>query len=238
MPNSDISPSPRDGTHVFDDFFANSGVADATTGTLNWELTTVGAAASTPTFVASQNGIMRLTTGSTGDADGEALTLHPDGVTLGGTQQEFWFRVRFPSISGNIIAGNNFRIGFSASVAVTEPAVGVWVDCNSAVLELDVASTNGDLNTAVTGISTLTSGTTMVLGTWHNFHVIMDGTNTNGGPDRVRLFVDGELGATIENVLLGSTETVEYSIVHWQDTGGADTLELDIDYIEFWLPRN
>ncbi len=234
MPNSDISTSPRDGSHVFDDFFANSGVADATTGTLNWELTTI-ANASTPTFVAGQNGILRLTTaGTTGD--GEALTLHPDGVTLGGTQQEIWFRVRVPTISGNTLAGNNFRIGFSASVTVTEPAVGVWVDSNAGVLELDVASTNGDLNTAVAGVSTLTSGTTLVIDTWHDFHVIMDGTNTNGGPDRVRLFVDGELAATIENVLLGSTETMEFSIVHWNDTGA--TLEFDIDYVEFWLPRN
>ncbi len=234
MPNSDISTSPRDGSHVFDDFFANSGVADATTGTLNWELTTI-ANASTPTFVAGQNGILRLTTaGTTGD--GEALTLHPDGVTLGGTNQEFWFRVRVPTITGNALAGNNFRIGFSASVTVTEPTVGVWVDSNAGVLELDVASTNGDLNTTVTGISTLTSGTTLVIDTWTNFHVIMDGTNTNGGPARVRLFVDGELGATIENVLLGSTETMEFSIVHWNDSGA--TLEFDIDYIEFWLPRN
>ena len=237
MPNSDISTSPRDGSHVFDDFHANSGVADATTGTLNWELATI-ANASTPTFVASQNGILRVTTASTADGDGEAFTLHPDGVTLGGTQQEFWFRVRLPDISGNLLVGNNFRIGFSASVTATEPTVGVWVNAESGVVELDVASTNGDLNTAVTGISTFTSGTTMVKGTWYNFHVIMDGTNTNGGPDRVRLFVDGVLGATIENVLLGSTETMEFSIVHWQLTGGADSLELDIDYIEFWLPRN
>ena len=213
MPNSDISSSPADGSHVFDDFFANSGVADVTTGTLNWELTTIGAAASTPSFVASQNGVVRFTTGNTGDADGEAFTLHPDGVTLGGTQQEFWFRARFPSVSGNVLAGNNFRIGLSASVTVTEPAVGVWVDSNSGVIELDGASTNGDKNAAAAGVSTLTSGTTMVLGTWHNFHVIMDGTNTNGGPKRVRLYVDNDLAATFENFLLGSTETLEFSIV-------------------------
>ncbi len=234
MPKSDIGTSPRDGTHIFDNFHANSGVADATVGSLNWEMTTISSA-STPTFVASQNGIMRVTTaGSSGD--GEAFTLHPDGVVLAGTNQEFWFRVRYPDITGNVIAANNFRIGFSASVTATEPAVGVWVDSAAGLISFDVASTNGDISVAATGVSTLTSGTTMVLDAWHDFHVIMDGTNANGGPDRIRLFVDGELAGTINNVLLGSTETMEYSIVHWNSSGA--TLDLDIDYIEFWLPRN
>ena len=234
MPKSDISTSPRDGTHIFDNFHANSGVADTTVGQLGWEMTTI-ANASTPSFVASQNGIMRLTTqGTTGD--GEALTLHPDSVVLAGTNQEFWCRVRVPTLSGNTLAGNNFRIGFSASVAVTEPAVGVWVDSDAGVISFDVASTNGDISVAASGVNTLTSGTTMVINTFHNFHVMMDGTNTNGGPKRIRLFVDGQLAGTINNALLGSAETMEYSIVHWNDSG--DTLELDIDYVEFWLPRN
>ncbi len=234
MPKSDIGTSPRDGTHIFDDFFANSGVADATTGTLNWELATI-ANASTPSYVASQNGVMRITTqGTTGD--GEAFTLEPDAVVLAGTNQEFWFRARYPTISGNVLAGNNFRIGFSASVTATEPTVGVWVDSAAGLISFDVASTNGDISVAAVGVSTLTSGTTMVIDTWHDFHVIMDGVNANGGPDRIRLFVDGELAGTISNALLGSAETMEFSIVHWNSTG--DTLELDIDYIEFWLPRN
>ncbi len=234
MPVSDISTSPRDGTHIFDDFFANSGVADATTGTLNWELTTI-ANASTPTFVAGQNGILRDTTaGSSGD--GEAYTLHPDGVVLSGTNQQFWFRARYPTISGNVLAANNFRIGFSDSVTTTEPAVGVWVDSAAGVISFDVASTNGDISVAAAGVSTFTSGTTMVIDTWHDFWVTMDGTNANGGPDRIRLFVDGELAGTINNALLASTETMEFSIVHWNSSGA--TLEFDIDYIEFWLPRN
>ena len=234
MPVSDISTSPRDGTHVFDDFFANSGVADATTGTLNWELTTI-ANASTPTFVAGQNGILRTTTAGSAN-DGEAYTLHPDGVVLSGTNQQIWFRVRHPDVNSNVLAGHVFRIGFSASVTTTEPAVGVWVDSIAGVLSLDVASTNGDQTALITGVSSLTSGTTMVLDTWHDFWVTMDGVNANGGPDRIRLFVDGELGATINNVLLGSAETMEFSILHYNTTGA--TLELDIDYIEYWLPRN
>ena len=232
MPNQLISP--LDGTYIKDDFLSNSGVADATVGELGWEMTTI-ANASTPSFVAGQNGIMRVTTqGTTGD--GEAFTLHPDAIVLSGANQSVRFRVRYPDISGNLLAGNNFRIGFSTSVATTEPTVGVWVDSDSGVIELDGASTNGDLNAAAAGVSTLTSGTTMVLGTWHDFAIFMEGTNTNGGPKTLKLFVDGELAATINNFLLGSAETMELSIVHWNDSGA--TLELDIDYIEAWLPRN
>ncbi len=234
MPVSDISTSPRDGTHVFDDFFANSGVADATVGTLNWELTAISTT-SVITIVAGQNGILRDTTAVT-TGDGEAYTLHPDGVVLSGTNQQFWFRVRYPDVNSNAIAGNNFRFGFSDSVTATEPAVGVWVDSAAGVISFDVASTNGDISVAAAGVASLTSGTTMVLDTWHDFYVTMDGVNANGGPDRIRLFVDGELAGTINNALLGSAETMEFSMVHWNSTGA--TLELDTDYIEYWLPRN
>jgi len=30
---------------------------------------------------------------------------------------------------------------------------------------------------------------------------------------------------------------VELKIVHWQDTGGADAVAFEIDYIYFWQPR-
>ncbi len=234
MPKSDISTSPRDGSHIFDDFFSNSAVTDAAVGTLEWELTAISTT-SVITIVAGQNGILRDTTAVT-SGDGEAYTLHPDGVVLSGTNQEFWFRVRYPTISGNVLAANNFRIGFSDSVTATEPAVGVWVDSAAGVISFDVASTNGDISVAAAGVSTFTSGTTMVIDTWHDFYVTMDGTNTNGGPDRIRLFCDGELAGTINNALLGSAETMEFSIVHWNSSGA--TLEFDIDYIEYWLPRN
>jgi hypothetical protein len=79
---------------------------------------------------------------------------------------------------------------------------------------------------------------TLVIDTWYTFDVQFSGTNANGGPSTVKLFVDGELAAQLDNFLLGSTETMELSIVHWQDTGAGATLELDIDFIEYWLPRN
>lgn len=234
-----VPNSPKDGTHIFDDFLSNSAVADATVGERMWEMVTI-ANASTPSFVASQNGVMRITTSDTAQGDGEAFVSHPDGIVLAGSNQWFRFRVRYPDITGNLLATNNFRIGFSASVTATEPTVGVWVDSAAGVISFDVASTNGDISVAAAGPTgtTLTSGTTMVKGTWYDFEVLMDGVNANGGPDRLRLFVDGRLHGTIENCLLGSAETMEFGIVHWQTATGGDHLELDIDYIEAWLPRN
>lgn len=236
MPNW-IPNSATDGTHIKDDFVSNSGVADTTVGELGWEMTTIGNA-STPSFVASQNGILRVTTAGTADGDGEAFSTHPDGLVLSGTGQELLFRVRYPDITGNQLAGNNFRIGFQNSVTATDPTVGAWVGSDAGVLSIQADSTNGDRTAAAAGVSTLTSGTTMILGTWHDFRLAFEGENANGGPAVVKLFVDGELAATIDNAVIGSAETVELSFVHWQDTGGAATLELDIDYIEAWLPRN
>ncbi len=235
MPNV-IPGSVADDTIIQDDFLGNSAVADATLGSVGWELATI-VNASTLTFLAAPNGVLRVTTNGTAQGDGVAITTHPDGIVLVGGNQEFQFKVRYPSISGNVIAANNFRIGFSASLTATEPTVGVWVDSAAGVISFDVASTNGDISVAAASVTSLTSGTTMVLGTWHKFHVIMDGTNTDGGPDRLRLFVDGELAGTISNALLGSTETMEFGIVHWDTTGGGTTLELDVDYIEAILPR-
>jgi len=232
-----IPTSAADGTHLKEDFLGNSAVADATLGTLGWEVVTI-ANASTLAFVAGQNGILRFTTAGTADGDGGMISTHPDGIVLSGSNQWFRGRFRYPTITGNALAGNNFRFGFSASVTATEPAVGVWIDSDAGVLSFDVASTNGDISAAAAGVSTLTSGTTMVIDTWHDLEVQMDGTNANGGPDRLRFFVDGELAAEIGNVLLGSAETMEFGLVHWQDSGGADTLELDVDFVEAWLPRN
>lgn len=234
----DIFPnSPLDGTYIKDDFLSNSGVADTTVGELGWEMVTI-ANASTPSFVAAQNGVMRVTTAGTADGDGEAFVLHPDAIVLAGTNQVVRTRVRYPDISGNQIAGNNFRIGFSASVTATEPVVGVWMDSDGGVLSFDGASANGDVTAAAASVPTLTSGTTMVLGTWHDLAIHMSAVNANGGPKVLQFYVDGYKAAQINNCVLGSAETMELSIVHWQDSGGAATLELDIDYIEAWLPRN
>lgn len=229
--------SAADGTFLKDDFLTNSAVADATVGDLDWELTAI-ANASTITYVASQNGIIRDTTAGVANGDGQAYTLHPDGLVLAGTDQLFRFRVAYPNVAGNQIAGHNFRLGISDSVTATAGVVGVYVESLAGVVTLHGRSANGNKSAAAVGVPGFTGGTTMVFGTTYNFEVRMEGTNANGGPDTLTLFVNGEKAAQIENFLIGSAETCECSMVHWQTTGGAITLELDVDYIEFWLPRN
>ncbi len=233
-----IPTSPADGTHIVEDFLTNDAVTDAAVGQLRWERETIGNA-STPSYVTAEtHGVLRLTTAATADGDGEALRSFTDGLVFEGKGGWVRARVRYPDITGNQLAGNNFRIGLDDSVTATSPTVGIWIDSDAGVLTLQVDSADGgDKADTVTGVSTLTSGTTMVLGTWHDFKIEWEGENSLGGPKNVRLYVDGELGAEVTNTLIDNDEEVELKIAHWQDTGGAADLELDIDYYECWLPR-
>ena len=234
----DVFPtSPADGTHIYDDFLSNDGVTDGLVGELNWEMAAIGTI-SVVTFVASQNGIVRFTTASNANGNGTAFRLKADSVVLAGTNQMFRFRARIPDITGNVIADNNFRIGLGDNEASTDHAVGVWVGCDGGVISFKGASTNGDITQAAANVAGFTSGTTLVLGTWYDFAVFMEGTNDNGGPKTLKFYVDGTLAGKIENFLLGDTETMEPSIVPWQDQGGAQSYQLDIAYVEYWVPRN
>ncbi len=231
--------SPRDGLHVVEDFFSNDAVADATIGQLGWEIVTIGNATVWSFLTAQAHGVARSTTDDTADGDGSALRLFADALILnGGDGGLFAARVRYPDITGNQLAGNNFRIGLDDSVTATSPTVGIWVDSDAGVLSLQVDSgDNGDLATSAAGVSTLTSGTTMVLGTWHDFLVTWEGTNSDGGPKDVHMFVDGELAATVRGCLIDNDEEMECKIAHWQDSGSGDDFELDIDYYELFIPR-
>jgi len=235
MPDN-FSSSPADGTHVFDDFHSNLAVTDGLTGSLDWNITALGSSA-VPSFIASPNGIMRLTAdGATGD--GLAVHLKEDAVTLGGGDGVV-IRARVRLVT--TITGNTFRFGLDDSVTATDGTVGIFVVGTGGVLTFDVASTNGDVSKAVTGISTLTSGTTMVLGTWYDIELRLSDTNTNGGPETIQCFVDGEFGGEISAAagdpsLLGSTETMEYKIVAW-DTGAGAAQVFEIDYYEVYIPR-
>jgi len=234
MPDN-FSSSPADGTHTFDDFHANSAVTDGLTGNLDWQITAIGSSA-VPTFIVSPNGIMRLTAdGAIGD--GLAVHLTEDAVTLGaGDGVVIRARVRMVTT----ITGNQFRFGLDDSTTATDGAVGVFVSCNDGVLSFDVASANGDVTKAVSGISTLTSGTTLVLAQWYDIELRLSGTNENGGPETIQCYVDGEFGGEIGGVegdpsLLGSTETMEYKFVMWSTTTAAQVFE--IDYYEVYIPR-
>ena len=116
--------------------------------------------------------------------------------------------------------------------------VGVFIASDGGKLTWTCANATTDVTGTVSGIPTLTGGTTMVLDKWHDLELRMSGENANGGPKVITCFVDGYPAGTIERSLLGSAETMEFSIVHWQDSGGADAVALDIDYYEAWLPRN
>jgi len=235
MPDN-FSSSPADGTHTFDDFHSNLALTDGLLGSLDWNRTTI-ANASTPSFIANPNGVMRLTTAGA-SADGEALHLVVDDVTLGGGDGII-IRCRVRLVT--TLTGNNFRIGLTDSVTVTEPVVGIWIDSDAGVLSFDVASANGDVSKAVTGVSTLTSGTTMVLAQWYDIELRLSDTNTNGGPETIQCYVDGEFGGEISAAagdpsLLGSAETMEHKIVHWDDGAGAAQV-FEIDYYEVYIPR-
>jgi len=223
---------PKEGTRVFDDFHSNASVATGLVGNLDWEITAVGGGASTLSYLASPNGILKMTTdGTTGH--GSALHLMADKVVLApGDGTIIRTRVRL----GTQIANNLFRIGIHDSVTTTEPTKGVWIDCAAGVLSFDVAGSGGDASVNVGGVTTLTSGTTMVVDTWHDIELRLSGRNVYGGPANVRCFVDDEYAGEIKTSLLKSVDTMEFKILHW-DTGNVAQV-LDIDYYEVWLPRN
>jgi hypothetical protein len=230
MPDT-ISTSPADGTHIFDDFHANAAVTTGLLGRLDWLRTVVGAGTATPSYVASQNGVMRITTDGT-TARGLAVHLMEDKVTLGGGNGVFIrFRVRLTTT----LTGNNFKIGLTNALTVADGTVGIWIESDSGVTSIEGRSTNGDLSVSVGGVTTLTSGTTAVVDTWHDYELRLSGTNTNGGPDQIDCFIDGEPAGSIKNFLLGSAETMEFSIIHWDDAGTAQVF--DIDYYESYIPR-
>ncbi len=226
-------PGPVDGSHIFDDFHANASVSTGLIGKLNWDMTTIGNA-STPSWVGSPNGILRLTTASSADGDGAALTLEDDMLVLAGTNQVFRCRVRYPVE----IASNNFRIGFLDVLTSGEPEVGVWINSDGGLLSFDCANADTDKTKAITGIPTLTSGTTMVVATWHDLELQMSGENSNGGPDTISCFVDGFAAGQITGLKITSAEVMAFAITHWQDSGGTDAMAFDIDYYEAYLPRN
>jgi len=230
MPDT-ISTSPVDGTHVFDDFHANSVVTDGLLGNLNWNRTTVGGGTNTPSWIASQNGVMRITTDAT-TARGEAVHLMEAKTTLGGGDGVF---IRFRARIMTTLAGNNFKIGIQNAQTVADGTVGIWFESDAGVLSLEGRSANGDLSVNVAGITTLTSGTTAVVSTWHDYELRLSGTNANGGPDQIDGFVDGEFAGSIKNFLLGSTEVAEFSIIVWNDAGASRVC--DIDYYEVYIPR-
>ena len=235
--NHERPVSPLDGFWLKDDFLSNDSVADAVVGELGWEIVLI-ANASTYVLVtavaAGEAGILRSTTAVT-TGDGSNLRLDEDSFVFGGSGGGFAFKFRYPTITGNALAGNNFRIGLNDSVTVTAPTVGIWIESDAGVLSLEADSADhGDTSVALAGVSTLTSGTTAVIDTWHTARVEWTGANGQGGPRLVEAFIDGEVAGSVLAVI-DDDEEAEPKITHWNDAG--DTLDLDLDFIEFWSWR-
>jgi len=236
--SDDFIGGSKDGTHIFDDFHSNSAITTGLLGNLNWDMTTI-AHASTPSFVASPNGVLRLAAAAA-SGDGEALTLKADGVVLVGDGQVFRCRVRYPNsvttgVVRNSLTGNNFRIGFGNLVTAVEHSVGVFLSSDAGVLTWTCANTTTDVTGTVTGIPTLTGGTTMVLDKWHDLELRLTETNVVGAPYKISCLVDGYPAGEIVTAVLAANETMEFSIVHYQDSGAI--AHFDIDYYEAWIPR-
>jgi hypothetical protein len=225
-----------DGLYIKDDFYSNDAVGDATIGQLGWEIVAI-TGAGTQQLVAGEDadtyGVVRITSDGTA-AHGEVLRLQEDGIILGPKGGFFRARCRVH----DVLAGNQARIGLQNSVTATDPTVGIWVDCLAGVVtcQADSAGHGDNTITPVLGmVPTLTTGTTMVLDTWHIFEVRWSGTNTQGGPKTVEFYIDGYFAGSCP-CEIDNDETMELSIVHWDTSAGA-TLEFDVDYIELFLGR-
>jgi hypothetical protein len=237
MPFSHERPvSPLDGVWLKDDFLSNDSVADAVVGELTWEIVTIANASTYVLVVAAaagEAGILRQTTAATATGDGSNLRLDEDSFVFGPNGGGFAFKFRYPVE----LASSNFRIGLTDSVTATAPTVGIWIESDAGVLSLEADSADhGDVSVALAGVSTLTSGTTAVVDTWHTARVEWQGANGQGGPRYVEAWIDGELAGAVLAVI-DDDEEAEPKITHWQDAGSADAVAFDLDFVEFWQWR-
>ncbi|RLC55768.1 MAG: hypothetical protein DRI30_07000 [Chloroflexi bacterium] len=183
-------------------------------------------------------GGIRMLTANSADGDGDAVHMLAATARISGAKSTggggFAFRFRYPGIGGNQIAGNNFHIGLHSTVTATVPTDGINIFSDAGVLNLRADTADGtDGSQAFAGGSTLTSGTTAVIDVPHQIEVHWTGENGQGGPRNIEAFCDGEPVASLVTDL-DDDENFTPSIVHYQDTGGAATLELDVHWFEYW----
>lgn len=225
---------PSTGLYIKDDFFGNNIVTDNNVGELEWELTTLGTASTLAFQTSQQWGVLRQTTAANADNDGSVMALVEDSIVLGPKGFELKARIQYPVE----LASGNFRIGLDDSVTLTHGTVGVVFESNAGVLTCNTDSaTEGDESQTVTGHPNLTSGTTMVVAEWVDFHIVCTGpANAAGGPSEAVFFVNGIFVARLP-VHMDNDEPMELKFIHWQDSGGADAVALDIDYVSLFIPR-
>lgn len=218
-------------TFLVDNFLSHLAVTTGAIGNLGWNFTTIGNA-STYAYQTGENGVLRLTTAATANGDGSAMHLFSDSISFV-PGIEFGARIKYPVE----LASGNFRIGLDDSVTATSPVVGIWFDSDAGVLSCQADSANGDVSVAVTKHPDLTSGTTMVVDDWVDFEVRCGGVaNANGGPAEIFYFVNGYHVGTLDS-LIGSAETAEPKLAHWQDSGGVDAVALEISHFWLYIPN-
>ena len=233
--------SPAEGLHFVENFVGNGVITTDLIGQNKWTTTAIGNAGTLSyltTILATDPpaGGMRMLTAGTADGDGDAVHMLAANARFAASEGGggFAFRFRYPGISGNVIAANNFYIGVHTSVTATVPTDGITVHSDGGVLTLRADSADhGDLTQAFASGTTLTSGTTAVLDVAHQIEVHWSGENGQGGPRLVEAFCDnvpvGSLYAVIDD-----DENATPAIVHWQDAGTAQTFELDVHWFEHW----
>lgn len=238
MPTPRTRPaSPMDGIHFVDDFLSRDNtVTTGNIGLYGWEFTTIANASTFAFQTQYPFGVLRSTTAATANGDGAALHMFPDALVLAGSSNGGGFSTRVRLTTQ--IAGNNFRIGLDDSVTATVPGSGIYIGSVDGVMTLAAYSNDhGDATQALAqpGNRTLTSGTTMVVDTWHTFEVTWTGANGQGGPRNIECFVDGDTAPSASIIAnIDDDEEVELKICHFNLSGGALAEVLDIDFYEFW----
>ena len=236
--------SPAEGVHFVENFAGNGVITTNNIGRNGWTLTNIGGAGTQSyltTILANDPpfGGIRDLTRATSDGDGSSIHMLAATARISGALSEkgggFACRFRYPGISGNVIAANNFYIGLHTTRTATAPTDGISIQSLGGVMTLRVDSADGtDATQAFAGGSTLTSGTTAVLDVPHQLEVHWSGENGQGGPRVVEAYCDGEPVATIAGVDLDDDENFTPSLNHWQNQGGAQSYELDYHWFEYW----
>ena len=229
--------SPAEGTYMREDFFGNGLITTNNVGRNDWAFTAIE---TTGTFTYLTEiipdrpfgGLRHLTNVGAGAGDSLhmlALTAKFPASDRGGG---FAFRFVYPAIGGNVIATNDFLIGVHTTRTATSPTDGILIKSVAGVMTLRVDTADGtDKAVAFAAGSTLTAGTTAVLGVAHDVQVQWSGTNSNGGPLDVEAYCDGEPVASLVTNM-DNDEAATPSINHL--CTGTDTLELDVHYYEYW----
>jgi len=228
------------GYHINEDWMTNDAITDGLVGNRSWEIAALGGGAETLSYETYKGEtFLRMTGAGGGTGDGSVLSLAADKTSFGPNGGECRFGFRIPDITGNTVAGNNFKFGFTDVVTAGEPAVGLWMDVVAGVVEFDCASANGDVNVAASGpTSLLTSGTTLIKGTTYDGIIRWSGDNgnTDNGPSYASLTLNGHVVAEFDGtVLLDGAETLEPIIIH--NALATNTLEMDCFYYEAFSYR-